>query len=272
MLVKEAYEGVSDTVLPSLRDIGLSALDMVTSYEKRDLIDGYVTYGDSDTGNWSRPIRSDLIANSDDEFKADWTSMVAGLTAASPDINTTNRALYTCIQMFASAYDLCKRGSRKTPGTLLEVVIGTLLSQRLKLPRLKQISLEVEREPVTVPTDIYFESKRLAIAVKMSTRDRIIQPFGHQLLLNRITQSLNLRPIASVLCAVGEVQLGSQNGKGKPCYAVCVPRQVTLYQKHVAQLSGLFYLDPPARYLELHTRGVIEVSTIGAFLSGLPPG
>jgi hypothetical protein len=255
-----------NATLNRLEAIGSASLEILAEYSRRDLIDGYVSIGNNKRGgNWSRPVRADQFIDDVRRYRAAWRAMCSEIEEGILDIANTNAALYTTIQALACAYDLKSRGSRKTPGTFFEILIGSIMSQRLKSPRAKQVIVEVEGESVIVPTDIFFESRRLIVATKTSSRDRIIQPWGHQLLLDRISDSLTAPRYSSVLCLVGEVQLGRD--EKKPCYPVCVPKQVTLYQKHVAQMKGLYYLDPPKAYLALSELGIIPVKTIGDLLS-----
>lgn len=264
--LKEMMTEDDNATLKKLEAIGSASLKILADYSRRDLIDGYVSIGDKKHGgNWSRPVRADRFIDDAKRYRAAWRAMCSEIEEGSLDIANTNAVLYTTIQALACAYDLKSRGSRKTPGTFFEILVGAIMSQRLKSPRAKQVIVEVEGESVIVPTDIFFESRRLIVATKTSSRDRIIQPWGHQLLLDRIADSLKAPRYSSVLCLVGEVQLGRD--EKRPCYPVCVPKQVTLYQKHVAQMKGLYYLDPPKAYLALSEQGIIPVKTIGDLLS-----
>jgi hypothetical protein len=256
-----------------VRNLGLAAHSLLfTTYPKLNpLGEGdYFTFGDiKSQAGVSRPIRTELFIVDPDEFESRWNAMVSSVGNTEADRRESNRAIYTCIQAFAASYDLFNRGARKTPGTFFEIILGSLLSIRISGKREKQVILKVNGETATVPTDIYFPSANFVVAAKVSTRDRIVQAWSHQLLLDNIGSVLGLPPFRSILCVVGEVQLG--NKPSQPYYPVTVQNQVALYQRHVAQLTGLYYLDPPAGYLALHKQGIIPVLTIGDLLHGELP-
>lgn len=264
--IKKLYDhGVNP--LDAIRDVGQMALSLIIEHPRRGLDKEYIVFGSPDSPEGvTRPIRSDLFIPDASEYASAWNAMVSTMGTEDLNVASANAALYTCIQSFAGVYDLYKRGARKTPGTFFEIMVGSLLSEITGSSRGKQVTLNVGGESVTIPTDIYFEDYNLVVATKTSSRDRIIQPWSHQLLLDRITERIGYPPFTSILCLVGEVQLGKT--EEKPCYQVCVPNQVKLYQEHVAKLAGLYYLDPPAAYLALHDAGIITVATIGTLLTG----
>jgi hypothetical protein len=269
--IKKLYDAGGNPLV-AIREAGAAALTLVTAHPRIELADGYLSYGTRGTAaGICRPIRDDLYIASPTDFVEKWNAMVADLGESHLSVADADRVLYTCIQSFAAAYDLFRRASRKTPGTFFEIMVGSVLSAAAGgMARSKQVVLQVDDEPVTVPTDIYFEPLHLIVATKTSTKDRIVQPWGHQLLLDRIGAKLEMTPFRSILCAVGEVQLAKE-GNARMCYPVCVPKQVKLYQQHVAQLTGLYYLDPPRGYLNLNDAGIIPVRTMGTMLGGQLP-
>ena len=88
---------------------------------------------------------------------------------------------------FSSCYDLWKPGSRKTPGTLFEILLGSITAKFLTAyTRTKFISLPKTGESVS--TDIVFDlnEKGIVMPVKITTRERIVQPYEHQKILDSV--------------------------------------------------------------------------------------
>lgn len=117
-----------------------------------------------------------------------------------------------------------------------------------------------------VATDIVFEVDGFGIVIpaKTTTRERIVQPFAHQRILDGVFGDGRY---VSLLICVSETQ---RSDKDRRVNEICVPGTITLFQKHLAKLGGIYYLDPPERYLVLARKGVLPVGSLGALLtSGL---
>lgn len=212
----------------------------------------------------SRPVHADLFHPRG--FRGAWAELLAAVDQPHHRLQYTHtdRALYTCIQAVACAVDLYTPRSTKTPGTFFEIVMGSLLSEVLGQPHGAEIPLP---DDVDLPTDIVFDAPaigaRLVVPTKTSSRERISQAYVHQFLLNVLKPEGRVHH--SLLCLVGEVQHMEDRKEG--LQETCVPNQVALYQKYLAELLGLFYLDPPFRYLELARAGKVPVATISFLLS-----
>lgn len=59
------------------------------------------------------------------------------------------------------------------------------------------------------------------------------------------------------------MQRDEENGANE----ICVPGTIRLFQKHLAQLTGIYYLDPPARYLDPDVTSVVRVDYLGVFFA-----
>ena len=164
---------------------------------------------------------------------------------------------------FSICYDLWRPGSRKTPGTFFEILVGSLV--QAVTPRLTRRAHVPLLEPgESVSTDIVFlepgERGGLAIPVKITTRERIVQPFAHQRILDAVFGEGRFR---SILVCVSEMQRQRDTGAN----AICVPGTIRQFQRYLAPLAGLYYLDPPARYLRDDVTGLIPVGTLGDLLA-----
>lgn len=133
-----------------------------------------------------------------------------------------NRVIYTAVLSVACCYDLWQRGSRKTPGTFFEILIAGILQEMLPYAVFtKHIPLasllddkdvdEATAEPESedaavvtpepndasqaepekdsgVSTDLVVGIKDqlggIVVPLKITTRERIVQPFAHQRILD----------------------------------------------------------------------------------------
>jgi hypothetical protein len=219
----------------------------------------------------SRPFLTADYVKTARAFERDWNA-VFGLadadahrfTAAGADVN---KVLYTAITAFACCYDLWKASSRKTPGTFFEILIGSVMGTLLG-DYARGKSIPIPNEIDAVETDIVFQhaeqQEGLVVATKITTRERIVQPFAHQRILDGVFGKERYR---SLLLCVSELQ---RDGDAR-FKEICVPGTVRLFQKHLASLSHIVYLDPPSRYLQQDITGVVPVVSMGDFLTkGLP--
>ena len=223
-----------------------------------------------DGANLSRPVHLPLLIRDPQQVQTLWSVMC---DAARPqdqrydmppaDINVV---LYSVSMAFAICYDLWRPSSRKTPGTFLEIVVGSLL--QVVLPDRKRIAHISLRDGEKVATDIAFLDDNgtagLVVPVKITTRERIVQPFAHQRILDSVFGEQRFR---SVMVCVSEMQRKRTEGAN----AICVPGTIRLFQRHLASLSGLYYLDPPQRYLQPDVTAHVSVRTVGdLFAADLP--
>lgn len=216
----------------------------------------------------SRPFRTELFSVTPKEFQRDWTKLIETAIPnqrrfRSPSTET-NRVLYTAVASFALCYDLWKPKSRKTPGTFFEIVVGSLL--QLVLPSLRRTHhVILPGQDENVSTDIVFHRPQpdvggLVIPVKITTRERVVQPFAHQRILDSVFGEHVFR---SILVCMSEMQRDGDSGAN----AICVPGAIRLYQSHLSNLTGLYYLDPPLRYLQADVADTVHVRTLGDLLS-----
>ena len=97
------------------------------------------------------------------------------------------------------------------------------------------------------------------IPAKITTRERIVQPFAHQRILDSVFGAHHYN---SILTCVSETQRHGPNGVKE----ICVPGTIRLFQKHLAVMAGIYYLDPPSRYLAKDVTSVIKVATVGELI------
>ena len=174
------------------------------------------------------------------------------------EITRFDKLIYTNIMSYCVYCDLWKGRDIKTPGTYFEVLIRVLMSHFYP-------GVEISTKGIPVPdsakekitTDMILSSpnseKALVIPAKITTRERVVQAFAHQFLL----QKLFHEKYRSVLVCVSEMQRDRENNVKE----TCVPNTVTLYQTHLTELIGMLYLDPPERYQHESVTSRIPIRT-----------
>jgi hypothetical protein len=182
-------------------------------------------------------------------------------------VGQSNRALYTAAMAFCAAIDLLGIGNKKTPGTYFEILIGHLFAVAFgRNPRKRVEVLALEDQRSTLPTDYVFDlgpkQVKFHLPVKISTRERVIQVWAHQRILDGVYGEGRFR---GILVALGETKLGL---KKREVVEICLPDQWAVYQRFIARLYRVYYLDLPAKYAALATAFPnIAVKTIGEFFA-----
>lgn len=100
-----------------------------------------------------------------------------------------------------------------------------------------------------LPTDFIFDlgpnKAKFHVPVKTSTRERVIQVWAHQRVLDGI---FGTGRILGVLVCLGETKTASRE---REVTEICLPWQWRLYQMFIAQLRRVYYLDLPSAYAAL---------------------
>jgi hypothetical protein len=235
-------------------------------------------------GKISRPYRPDLFIDDLATFEGHTDLFLQDLQYARCATPRFDQVVYTTVTAFSLCYDIWKPGSRKTPGTFFEVLIGSAARLRFPnfvltkhipirdLPVAETVDALAEVETLetsdvavealrgnSVSTDLVLTdprtSKGAVVPLKITTRERIVQPFAHQ----RILDSAYPNQFASFLACISEVQRDDTTGTVKQ---ICVPGTVALFQEHLAKLNGLYYCDIPLRYAKADLGAVIAVKPL----------
>jgi hypothetical protein len=176
-----------------------------------------------------------------------------------------NRFLYTMAITFCALSDVTSDNDQKTPGTFFEMFIGHLLSLTFGVKPRNQVEvLTVEDEKSTLPTDFIFDlgpsQLKFHVPVKTSTRERVVQVWAHQRMLNGVYGEGRFR---GVLVAMAETKLDRRKLE---VVEICLPDQWAVYQRFVARMHRVYYLDLPAKYAALAKQfPYIPVKTLGEF-------
>lgn len=212
----------------------------------------------------SRPVCLELFPASDTEFSDAIAAFDADRGALSPAQVT--RSIYAVAMAFCAANDAAKSNDRKTPATFFEILAGHLVASFLGVqPRRSIPVLHMDEDHVELPTDYWFdlgpEQQKIHLPVKMSTRERAIQVWAHQRILDGVFGTSRL---IGVLIALAETKLSRRT---LDVVEICVPGQWQLYQRYIAPIHRVYYLDPPAAYLALNPE--ISVRSIGQLFGDL---
>lgn len=173
-------------------------------------------------------------------------------------------ACYVIAINFCAAIDIEKDRNQKTPGTFFEYLIGHLYARRIQMnPTTKLSVLNLDMEG-TLPTDFVFDlgknEMKFHVPVKLSTRERVIQVWAHQKLLDGIYGTGRFLGMFTCLAE-------TKTDKNKrEVVEICLPFQWRLYQMFIAQLTRIYYLDMPKIYERLNDEfPKIRVAKFGDF-------
>jgi hypothetical protein len=209
----------------------------------------------------SRPINIDLFDSDNQKAFANFGKILEGKRHELTSEEIT-RSVYIVAMTCCAGRDVSSKGDQKTPGTIFEWLCAALVQACLKVrPKraLQVLNLDLEGD---LPTDFVFdlgdEKPKFHLPVKTSTRERIIQVWAHQRVLDGVYGVGRFLAMPIILT---ETKLDSRKLE---VVEICLPWQWRLYQMHIAILWNVCYLDAPISYLELDTKFPrIGVSTIG---------
>ncbi len=157
------------------------------------------------------------------------------------------RFLYTIAISYCCAADLLKTGDQKTPATFFECLIGHLFARAFGINHRTQVDvLQLEEERTTLPTDFIYDlgpgRPKFHVPVKTSTRERVIQVFAHQRVLDGVH---GFGKFKGVLVCLAETKL---DHRSREVVEICVPKQWSLYYRFIAVMHRFYYFDVPAKY------------------------
>ena len=162
------------------------------------------------------------------------------------------QALYTIAMSFCAVIDLEKSGDQKTPGTFFEYLVGHIFARRLATSPTKSLQvLNLDlREGRPLPTDFIFDlginKPKFHVPVKTSTRERVIQVWAHQRVIDGV---YGVGRYLGLLTCLAETKVSTRT---KVVSEICLPDQWRLYQMFIAQMNRVYYLDIPGKYASLN--------------------
>lgn len=265
---KKIYDkgGVPIGLIGEIADYCIRLLQNISTPSYSTQIAGKEYFVFQGNNEYSRPILKDLYILEPSKFEKQWNTLCQAIDDGkiqSLPKEIANSVIYTAAMSYSACFDIWKKKSRKTPGTYFEILAGSFLTLVLgwDYKRSKFISLPDQVENVS--TDIVFENGEIGIVIpaKITTRERIVQPYAHQRILDSIFGAGRYK---SVLLCVSETQRDDDNSQVNE---ICVPGTIKLFQQHLAKLSGIYYLDPPSRYMKEDLKDVVKVATFGDLIT-----
>jgi len=127
--------------------------------------------------------------------------------------------LYTVALAPCLARDLFDRNDKKSSATYFEYFIGHLFAKKFGVNPAAQESFCIEDKQVSLPTDFLFKTDSLKIhmPVKTSTRERVVQAWTHQRILDEHMQGFK-----GMMIIFAETKLDANTHE---VVEICVPDQ-----------------------------------------------
>lgn len=165
------------------------------------------------------------------------------------------------------AMEIFDRQNKKGPATYFECFIGHLFAKSLGVNPTKRARLPVHGRDVLMTMDFLIDmgkkQRKVHLSVKMSTRERVVQAWAHQRLLNAAYGDGTYR---GIMVLFSETKLDSRSLE---VVEICVPDQWLAYQSLLARMDRIYYFDIPGRYQTLTTQypDVIAIKHFGEFFT-----
>jgi len=201
------------------------------------------------SGKTSRSVNIELYVETD-EVKY----VIDCIASNNFDMTTSEqitKALYTMAISFCCVVDLHKKGDQKTPGTFFEYFASHWFAITLNIHPKKSLEVLNLDMRTNLPTDFTFDlgpgKPKIHLPVKTSTRERAIQVWAHQRVLDGV---YGTGRFLGMLVALSETKTDTTK---KEITDICLPDQWRIYQLFVAQMYRMYYLDVPGKYLNLDT-------------------
>lgn len=217
---------------------------------------GYISYRTD--GAVARPANSALFLADLDAFDSSWAEWEKN-QIAKPDLL---RLLYTAALVPCLGMELFDKQNKKGPATYFECFIGNLLATQFNEEPTRKATLKVEDSTIRLTMDFLFQPKDgrrgIHVPVKMSTRERVVQAWAHQRLLD---SAYGDGSYEGLMILFSETKLDSRSLE---VVEICVPDQWLAYQAHLAKMDRIFYFDLPERYKKMAAAypNIMHVETI----------
>ncbi len=193
----------------------------------------------------SRPVNKALFIAQANAVVAQWKKWAHG----SHEATGTERLSYTMGTAYAVASDLFDRNNKKGPATYFEILVGHLFAKSVGFNPTKRVEIPLPGSAVAMTMDFLFDvgshCPRIHLPVKTSSRERVVQAWAHQRLLDAAYADTRYR---GILVVHSETKLNLQS---REVVEICVPGQWRAYQKFLSRMDRIYYFDTPARYAKL---------------------
>lgn len=208
-----------------------------------------------------RPANASLFDLDPDRVSAHWQAWWEGKL----DPADLARMSYTIALAPCLAMELYDRQNKKQPATYFECLIGHIFAKSIGTNPYTKATFMVRERPVKMTMDFLFDmgegKRRIHLPVKMSTRERVVQAWAHQRLLDA---AFGLNSYKGIMILFSETKLDT---KKLEVVEICVPDQWLAYQVLLSKMDRIYYFDVPNVYLDLVTRfpDVMPIKNFGEF-------
>jgi hypothetical protein len=172
---------------------------------------------------------------------------------------------YTVALAPCLALEIFDRQNKKGPATFFECYVGHLFAQALGVNPTKRARLPVHGQDILMTMDFLMDigGRKVHLPVKMSSRERVVQAWAHQRLLN---EACGGHAYQGIMVLFSETKLDSRSLK---VVEICVPDQWLVYQSLLARMDRIYYFDIPVRYQKLMQQfpNLISIKQFGEFFS-----
>jgi hypothetical protein len=171
----------------------------------------------------TRPINTNLYDSvSPDKVNA-FFDKLKNNSVAEINAKDITAVVYRIAINFCAAIDLLKEADQKTPGTYFEYLMGHLFSVNFEIKPRNQVEVLNLDMKSKLPTDFIFDlginKPKFHVPVKTSTRERVIQVWAHQRVLDGVYGSGRF---IGLLTCLAETKL---DRKTKEVIEICLPDQ-----------------------------------------------
>lgn len=209
----------------------------------------------------ARPANLKFFESDETTVLAMWQQWLAD--AISPD--DFARLCYTIALAPCLAMELFDRQNKKGPASYFEWYVSHLFARSIGVNPTKRARLPVQGREVLMTMDFLIDLgaqyRKVHLPVKMSTRERAVQAWSHQRLLDAAYGDSVYR---GVMVCFSETKLDSRSLE---VVEICVPDQWLAYQSLLATLDRIYYFDVPVAYQQLTNAypGVISIKEFREF-------
>ncbi|MFH0351110.1 MAG: hypothetical protein ACHBMF_04135 [Chromatiales bacterium] len=210
----------------------------------------------------ARPANKELFELNPEVVTQLWKKWIAETIGAIEFAKLTYTiALAPCLAM--EIFDRQNKG----PATFFECYIGHLFAKSVGVNPTRSVRLPVHNRNVLMTMDFLFDMgekrRKVHLPVKMSTRERVVQAWAHQRLLDAAYGDGTYR---GIMVLFSETKLDSRSLE---VVEICVPDQWLAYQGLLAHMDRIYYFDVPVRYQALTDQhpNVIVIKPFGEFFT-----
>lgn len=190
----------------------------------------------------ARPANTALFESDEQTIRALWQQWLDDAISA----EDFGRLSYTVALAPGLAMEIFDRQNKKGPATYFEWYVGHLFARTIGVNPTERVRLPILGQEVLMTMDLLIDLgenyRKVHLPVKMSTRERVVQAWAHQRLLDAAYGDGVYR---GVMVLFSETKLDSRTLE---VVEICVPGQWLAYQSYLATMDRAYYFDIPHRY------------------------